>query len=135
VARQLWNGKNSLRQSLVDRAQALTTCSTVTNQIIFRNAPDWSNCFPVLRIPFHLAGYARDRQCDDQFLAVSFMAALLPRRFPRLARLASTAVPKLRNNASPLEKIEHDFNRLLRVVEKRVEEKARAEREVRAKLF
>ncbi|KAG8736356.1 hypothetical protein FRC10_009405 [Ceratobasidium sp. 414] len=58
------------------------------------------------------------------------MANFLPHRLIRLVRLASTVAPKLRNNASPLEKIEHDSHRLLRVVERKVQEKARAEREL-----
>ncbi|KAG8681656.1 hypothetical protein FRC08_015501 [Ceratobasidium sp. 394] len=67
----------------------------------------------------------------DKYNTIHFMANFLPRRsLIRLARLASTIAPKLRNNASPLEKIEHDSHRLLRVVEKRVQEKVKAEKEL-----
>ncbi|KAG9124122.1 hypothetical protein FRC07_012749 [Ceratobasidium sp. 392] len=58
------------------------------------------------------------------------MVNFLPRRFVQLARFASTTVPKLRSNASPLEKIEYDSHRLLRVVERKVQERTRAEKEL-----
>ncbi|KAG8775387.1 hypothetical protein FRC12_001525 [Ceratobasidium sp. 428] len=54
----------------------------------------------------------------------------LPPRLVRLARFASTAPPRTRSIFSPLEKIEYDSRRLLRVVERKVQERGRAEREL-----
>lgn len=61
------------------------------------------------------------------------MAVFVP-RFPRLTQLAFTVTSrsfsKLPSDASPIQQIEYDARRLLRVVERRVGEKERAEREV-----